>query len=50
MSETKFHHITTAWRVLRLRMEVWRVAANIEEAIADADKGVVLQFGGWAWG
>ena len=42
--------VTTAWRVLSLRMEkrppIWRVAANILNK--QSRKGVVLQLGGWA--
>jgi hypothetical protein len=41
--------VTTAWRVLRLRMEdqppAWRVAANITRSSRDSRQGVVLQLG-----
>jgi hypothetical protein len=37
--------VATAWRVLGL----WRIAANIlNKQSRTADKGVVLQLGGWA--
>ena len=43
----KWIHVTTAWRVLRLRMEerppIWRVAANI----LNKRQGMILQFEGW---
>ena len=47
----KWVPVTTAWRVLRLRMEerppVWRVAANIfKKAVPDSGQRVVLQLGG----
>jgi len=47
----KWVHFTTAWRVLRLRMEerlaIWRVATDIlNEQSRTAEKGVVLQLAG----
>jgi len=48
----KWVPVTTAWCVLRLRMEerppIWRVAANIinKQAAEDNRQGVVLQIGG----
>jgi len=31
--------------------QIWRVAANIiDKAVAANRQGVILQFGGWAWG
>jgi hypothetical protein len=44
--------LTTAWRVLRLRMEerppIWRVAANIwNKQFRTADKGWSSSLGGW---
>jgi hypothetical protein len=46
--------VTTAWRVLGLRMEERPLAVEvsrecIEQAAADKRQGVVLQLGGWAW-
>jgi hypothetical protein len=41
---------TTAWRVLRLRMEGSPPGTEGScEYIADSRQGVVIQFGGWAW-
>jgi hypothetical protein len=47
--------VTTAWRVLRLRMEGSPAGTEgsceyIEYAVADSRQGVVLQLGGWVWG
>jgi hypothetical protein len=49
----KWVPVTTAWRVLRLRMEerppvMEGNCKDIEEAVADSRQGVVLQLGGWA--
>jgi len=46
--------VTTAWRLLRLRMEERPpdMAGNceyIEQAVADKRQGVVLPLGVWAW-
>jgi len=47
--------VTTAWRVLRLRMEerpphTEGSCEYIEQAVVDGRQGVILQLGGWAWG
>ena len=49
---SKWVPVITAWRFLRLWMEdwppIWRVAANIlNKQSQTADKGLVLQLGGW---
>jgi hypothetical protein len=46
--------VTTAWRVLRLRMEgrspdTEGSCEYIEQAVAESRRGVVFQPGGWAW-
>jgi len=47
--------VTTAWRVLRLRMEGRPPDTEgsyefVEQVITDSRQGVVLQLGGLAWG
>jgi hypothetical protein len=49
----KWVPVTTAWCVLRLRMEERPLdmeggCENIEQTVADSRQGVVLQLGGWA--
>jgi hypothetical protein len=49
----KWVPVTTAWRVLRLRMEerppdMEGSCEYIEQAVADSRQGVVFQLGGWA--
>jgi hypothetical protein len=47
--------VTTAWHILRLRMEERPPAMEgsckyIEQAAVDKQQGIVLQLGGSAWG
>jgi hypothetical protein len=47
--------VTTAWRVLRFRMEgrppdTEGSCEYTERAVADSRQGVALRFCGWAWG
>jgi hypothetical protein len=46
----KWVPVTTAWRVLGLRMEERppNMEGSCEYAVADSRQGVVLQLGGWA--
>jgi hypothetical protein len=53
VTSVKWVRVTTAWGVLGLRMEERHPVMEgsceyIEEAVADSQKRVVLQLGGWA--
>ena len=53
LSHDKWAPVTTAWRVLGLRMKerspVWEGSCEyIEQAVADSRQEVVIQVGGWA--
>jgi hypothetical protein len=43
--------VTTAWHVLRLRMEETASSYEyIKKAVTDSRQWVVLQLGDWVWG